>query len=217
MSDTPPLERTRRRPRRGSCTAPRASIPAARKISETSGARRTLTPTTAAPSAAGFEPARPVSCHATFAATSEDEHAVSNATEGPRRSKIKTRDPARRTRTTPSPRATTTRPAARADGSHEIVVSTRDTRVDTPSTPREGSRDASRGERERDDGVEEESLLRIARRSFRGGDTEELAVEHIRRVDECGERGRDVSRFANPRGLHVPTRAGHARAGVRGW
>ena len=48
-----------------------------------------MTPTTAAPSAAGFEPARPVSCHATFAATSEDEHAVSNATEGPRRSKRK--------------------------------------------------------------------------------------------------------------------------------
>ena len=58
--------------------------------------------------------------------------------------------------------------------------------------------------------------MRIARRGFRGGDAEELAVEHIRRVDECGERGRDVSRFANPRGLHVPTRAGHARGAFAG-
>ena len=57
------------------------SIPAARKVSVTRGVNVTLTPRTTAPHTGSAATA--TSSNAIFAATSDDEHAVSIAIDGP--------------------------------------------------------------------------------------------------------------------------------------
>ena len=142
---------------------------------------------------------------------------VSNATEGPRRSKRKDARTglALGSRRLP-PRATTISVGGgRADGSHEIVVSHSRYPRRPPSTPREGSRGLAR----------RASATTASRRSlcwhmpsstpcwetFSG----EPSSNTSGASNECGERGRTLRRFAVSRSPrpNVRTRARRSRVG----